>query len=605
MPDNRRVGSPKNNPGRMEPRSVPVQKDQARINDERKVRPHSSNHPAMGVRPSGGAQKEPVAPPDSLAGEYIQAREVPMATMTEAELNEWNPLARFFKSKQAGTIPGISVGYQVTNDGIDVYLLRDSRPIAHKRVDSHEAISNKMQQLNAEYKQLQQQRRSLSINPRRIGSQAAWDFAKEQGVKPEKVGELNREIPIQMGSNSSQNGQQQQQQQQGHPGQSGGGAGNPFRHAMQQQHGLGGGPRSSGPSQPSPRPPGGPSPRPSAGPGQSGPSGASWGHRGAGMQNPRQDFWNTRSGAQAGAPSNAPQSRKSHPASSPSEAPSPGNPAAAPGAMPLQNLPLDKIHEILSSANNNGVDKGFWTPERIRSASELNKRQAAHRFITGKHVQANKMAAEGIDEGYPDTSYEKEVPARTARIGDLGWKGKGKQPGVPGLNKNFMQARELRIEKVSEIANSDMDDMITRTMNRLGLEEAMHGGPEVDTISLPSHWASALVNGDFSGVEDEDARHIELMMSKLGQEGWHVVGTSDEEPRFTNHYQVHNPYSQSHGGEVMDFVIHRSHQHEPGPVRQFDQSQQFESYTGSAKRGPQGAAPIAETNLPRARARWV
>src|SRR5580658_9389749 len=103
MPDNRSVGRPENNRSRMEPRDVPVQKNEPHLNDQRKVKPHAVETPPLGVRPSHpGAQQEPKAPPDRLGGSYIGAREVPMKTMTETELAEWNPLASMFHSRRPG-----------------------------------------------------------------------------------------------------------------------------------------------------------------------------------------------------------------------------------------------------------------------------------------------------------------------------------------------------------------------------------------------------------------------------------------------------------------------------------------------------------------------
>ncbi len=92
--NDRSVGKPSPNKEFMRPRDVPVGHDAPNLNDQRKVRPHSTGTPKMGVRPTGGAQIEPKAPPDKLGGDYIAARDVPMKTMTETELAEWNPFAR-------------------------------------------------------------------------------------------------------------------------------------------------------------------------------------------------------------------------------------------------------------------------------------------------------------------------------------------------------------------------------------------------------------------------------------------------------------------------------------------------------------------------------
>src|SRR5687767_11808392 len=94
--EDRSVGRPKHDNGRMEPRSVPVQHDKARINDMRKVKPHSPGQPAMGGRPSGGAQKEPKKPPLNKA--YMQMRDVPIEKVMEEELAELWPFSRNTKA---------------------------------------------------------------------------------------------------------------------------------------------------------------------------------------------------------------------------------------------------------------------------------------------------------------------------------------------------------------------------------------------------------------------------------------------------------------------------------------------------------------------------
>ena len=57
----------------------------------------------------------------------------------------------------------------------------------------------------------------------------------------------------------------------------------------------------------------------------------------------------------------------------------------------------------------------------------------------------------------------------------------------------------------------------------------------IDTITLPAVWVSALVNGDYSGLDAADAAACDEMTDRLEQYGWCVVSTEyDAEPRFTN-----------------------------------------------------------------------
>jgi hypothetical protein len=96
-------------------------------------------------------------------------------------------------------------------------------------------------------------------------------------------------------------------------------------------------------------------------------------------------------------------------------------------------------------------------------------------------------------------------------------------------------------------------------------EDTNTDGPkvEVDTITLPSSWASALVNGDFSGLDDQEQDECMMMIDKLAKQGWEVVDVARdengeaEEPRFTWNYQIYNPNSQYRGGEVLEYVIHK------------------------------------------------
>ncbi len=53
---------------------------------------------------------------------------------------------------------------------------------------------------------------------------------------------------------------------------------------------------------------------------------------------------------------------------------------------------------------------------------------------------------------------------------------------------------------------------------------------EIETLALPDHWASALINGDTSGMTDEDELALDLftehMVEMYGQ--CHAMTCSDE-----------------------------------------------------------------------------
>ncbi len=86
---------------------------------------------------------------------------------------------------------------------------------------------------------------------------------------------------------------------------------------------------------------------------------------------------------------------------------------------------------------------------------------------------------------------------------------------------------------------------------------------ETDTITLPVYWASALVNGDYSGIEGVDADHCRQTVQELANDGWEIVGLvcdDDGEPqeaRFTWHYRLYDRHASCQGGEVIDYVIHK------------------------------------------------
>jgi hypothetical protein len=43
---------------------------------------------------------------------------------------------------------------------------------------------------------------------------------------------------------------------------------------------------------------------------------------------------------------------------------------------------------------------------------------------------------------------------------------------------------------------------------------------KTEVFTLPAHWACALVNGDFSGLEDSEANELEAWQSAASAEGY-------------------------------------------------------------------------------------
>ena len=77
---------------------------------------------------------------------------------------------------------------------------------------------------------------------------------------------------------------------------------------------------------------------------------------------------------------------------------------------------------------------------------------------------------------------------------------------------------------------------------------------EVSEVTLPAYYASAFVNGDFSGIETDDERqHVQGILDSLASDGWAIVDVkrdeegNGEEPRFTWLFQMYNGYpSEAH-----------------------------------------------------------
>jgi hypothetical protein len=79
---------------------------------------------------------------------------------------------------------------------------------------------------------------------------------------------------------------------------------------------------------------------------------------------------------------------------------------------------------------------------------------------------------------------------------------------------------------------------------------------EVEKITLPAYWASALVNGDYSGLDVHESIRCSHALDELARDGWSVAACEDES-RFTWSYQLYDPGASCSGGEVLDYVILR------------------------------------------------
>lgn len=113
-------------------------------------------------------------------------------------------------------------------------------------------------------------------------------------------------------------------------------------------------------------------------------------------------------------------------------------------------------------------------------------------------------------------------------------------------------------EYMKQFESVDLDEMFNEVH---GVEEESKG-PEVDTVTGPSYWASYLVNGDDSSLNPEEKAAADAWNERLGD--WYVVGIADDEegnsqePRFTNSYDIHSG-TDIRGGDVVDYIVHKSH----------------------------------------------
>ncbi len=390
--DSRSVGRPSNNPGRMERRSVPIQHDAPRINDQRKVRPHAAGTPPMGNRPSGGAQKPLKAPPLNKA--YMGMRDVAVARVTEANYND-----------------------------ID----RDEVPWG-------------------------------SPPPRRT-----------QGPQGPQ-GQAPRESPwSEMGSNANQPYDISQR-----------GSVSPMERPPLPQTGRRGGfSHSLGNTEWGATPP-------PAGP--AGPAGPEMAPRGIDPTTPEAPQRDVSGGITLG--------EKVHLLK----------------LVDPQKYDDNTIQKMMAGGHTYQIDSAY---NRLRKSMRAGggMRESIQRGHVGKTIKAcramgmrcthdpgsgefrvnhphnregtayytndpddavgtaHHMKKTSMGEGYPDTNFERDEPAHEARIGDLGWDGYPEEASLPALNRDFAQFRDLPVEKIHEMAEAEITNLVRRTAARLGFKD--------------------------------------------------------------------------------------------------------------------------------------
>ena len=452
----------------MRRRDVPVNHDAARLNDQRKVRPHAAGTPQMGIRPTGGAQKEPKAPPDKLKNGYIQARDVAMKTMTEAELAEWNPFSSMGRSRMPTYYPGDAIGYQNSQNGIELMHVRDGEIVNSKHVDTRQVLDQKLQDLNAQYAELKSQRRSMSINPQKVAKMAAAEFAKENGITTDRFGQIGKDIPvIKTGQSSPAPIDRIDPANRGNRGPMPGTPASRGADLVKNNPGLSG-------KSPDPE---------NAGPGDfkiDSPV------NGIKTKMGNKPDWGT-------APQQKPSSRPPRPMG-PTAGPAMGQPFV--GNQPPLALANEKgaVHPDKTPEPQQGprnVSGGVTPAEKIKflklvDPEKYNDRTIQNMVGAGSYqidraynkLRGSMRGGGGVHEGYPDTNIEKgDEPFGQGRIGDLSWdehlRKHPKDPPTPDLNREFIQARDLSVERVNEKAEQDIDAMLERTLTRMGFGNMM------------------------------------------------------------------------------------------------------------------------------------
>lgn len=73
-----------------------------------------------------------------------------------------------------------------------------------------------------------------------------------------------------------------------------------------------------------------------------------------------------------------------------------------------------------------------------------------------------------------------------------------------------------------------------------------------DTVTGLTHWASYLINGDSSGMEDSEIALCDNWQESL--EPWYVVSTVDDSERFTWSAELYG--ADCAGATVCDYVVH-------------------------------------------------
>lgn len=80
---------------------------------------------------------------------------------------------------------------------------------------------------------------------------------------------------------------------------------------------------------------------------------------------------------------------------------------------------------------------------------------------------------------------------------------------------------------------------------------------ETLTITLPDYWASYIINGDASGLTEDERAICDRAIERECGDDWTIVDVSDDGLRFTWSYRLYNPEADCDGGSVVDYTAIR------------------------------------------------
>jgi hypothetical protein len=99
--------------------------------------------------------------------------------------------------------------------------------------------------------------------------------------------------------------------------------------------------------------------------------------------------------------------------------------------------------------------------------------------------------------------------------------------------------------------------------------------PNVDTVKGDPHWASYFVNGDDSGLDDDEIALADKWYEDNVPEGWSITDVSDE-PEFSWSYGMYTGDPHAKGGELVDYTIYNHSAHSAPATNPMEQEPEID-----------------------------